>query len=233
MVRCFIHYGSFQMGIKRYLSFDTYGKHIGIFGTTGSGKSYASKLLLAKIVQGDPQAVLYIGDFKGDTDFQFLGTHSSFFKFDDFSKLFELGHRILLDRRSGIDNSRNATILYFDEYSNFLLSIQDKKTREYYESIMSALLNMGRSFGISVIISQQRPDAEFFGKSRDNLNIVINLGFISKEVKSMLFQHDEVLPNLQRGHGYIKIDGRTEQIIVPRYDIEFTNSIIVETIKRK
>ena len=51
---------------------------------------------------------------------------------------------------------------------------------------------LGRSFNVHVIISQQRADAEYFGKARDNFQCVLAMGNLSKEAKEMFFSSCKV-----------------------------------------
>ena len=56
--------------------------HMAIAGATGSGKTYFTKLLLAKIVKYVPASQLYICDAKGDQDFSFLDGADRFARWD-------------------------------------------------------------------------------------------------------------------------------------------------------
>ena len=54
--------------------------HVIVIGSTGAGKTYFSKILLGKIVKYAPDSQLFICDFKGDSDFNFLNGCDRFCK---------------------------------------------------------------------------------------------------------------------------------------------------------
>ena len=64
-------------GIYFPRSIDLKKPHLAIFGSSGSGKTYVSQLLLAKAVLSS--AKLVVADFKGDLEFSFLENQEHFF----------------------------------------------------------------------------------------------------------------------------------------------------------
>lgn len=93
-----------------------------------------------------------------------------------------------------------------------------KKSAEAAKAKLATLLMLGRSFNVHVLISQQRPDAEYFSKARDNFNVVIALGNLSKEAVNMFsgFDKDAMEPVSSIGSGYILTNGTMKSIQVPQ-----------------
>ena len=110
--------------------------------------------------------------------------------------------------------------MYFDEWSAYCnyFNTLNKKMAELEKQKLSSLLALSRSFGLNVIISQQRADAQYFGTARDNFNLVIGLGNLSEESKNMLF-HDfkeQMHPDRNQATGYMLTNGTAlTPIIVP------------------
>lgn len=192
--------------------------HLAIFGSTGSGKTYASKLLLGKISKFIKDSEFIICDYKGDSDFDFLLDKNNFYRFEQVPKGIDKMIEILEKRQKKEDESRNFVLLFFDEWASFLNSLS-KKESDLYKSKLSMLLMLGRSFNLHVIISQQRSDAIHFGTARDNFSVVITLGSLSKESIQMLFSQykNEITPNQSIGNGYILEDGKSlNEILIPK-----------------
>jgi len=71
-------------GIYFPRSIDLKKPHLAIFGSSGSGKTYASQLFLAKAVLNS--AKLVVADFKGDLEFSFLENQEHFYRFERLDK---------------------------------------------------------------------------------------------------------------------------------------------------
>lgn len=205
-----------DFGIPLYIQWNIEGfPHMVIFSSTGSGKTYALRLILGKIALYVPNAQLTVCDFKGDDDFSFLNGNPSFYHFMDVSKGLESFLNILKERQSGADKSI-PQFLVFDEYAAFLTSL-DKKSADATKQSMSSLLMLGRSFNLHVIVSQQRLDAKYFENARDNFSVVIGMGRISKESVEMMFSDfkDEVNRNKGRGEGTLLLGADLFDILIP------------------
>ena len=198
------------------------------------GKTYCVKLLLAKISKYIASSHLTICDYKGDSDFSFLSECERFYRFDRCMQGLNNVYASFLEvQKTGIKNGFH--LLVFDEWGAFINSL-DKKEAEEAKKKLSNLLMLGRSFDFHVLLSQQRLNAEDFGKSRDQFNIVLLLGNASKEVISMLFHDykDYIKNDRQRGTGYILSNGTNFQtIIVPTIkSMEQVNTAIKQAVLR-
>ena len=76
---------------------------------------------------------------------------------------------------------------------------------------------LGRGAGMFVIMALQRADANYI-TGRDNMGNALSLGTISKEAVRMLFPDDtDLIQPKDRGHGYLRTDGKSlQEIVVPR-----------------
>lgn len=223
-----------KRGINHYISidFEKY-PHWAIAGNTGSGKTYASKLLEARIAKDIPDSTLTICDYKGDSDFAFLNGSKRFYRFDNcYDGLCDFYASFLTTQKTG--EKKGCHFFAFDEYASFILNL-DKKEAEDAKKKLAAILMLGRSFGYHVILSQQRMDAEYFSKTRDNFNFIA-LGNLSKEAQEMLFRDfkDNITNDRTRGTGYMLINGSVlKRIVVPHISsMELVNRYIYEAVTR-
>jgi hypothetical protein len=112
-----------------------------------------------------------------------------------------------------------------------------QKVLKKYMSMIATLVLMGRSFNVHCLISTQRPDASYFSSGvRDSIAVVIALGNLSKEGKSMLFKdyEENMFPLFSIGAGYMLINGSEFTAIqVPRIKyIEKMESCIQDILDR-
>lgn len=217
-------------GIKLpvHIDFGVY-PHFLIVGSSGSGKTYFSKALLAKISKYEKQTELVLIDYKGDQDF------SMFSKAYRFDKSFE-GLRYFFGRfkkrQEGIDKERIPLYLFFDEFGAFV-SNQDRKQQEEIKRMIATLLMLGRSFRCHVIVSLQRADSSYFsGGARDNFSLRLGLGRMSPESKKMLFGElsSEIFLG-SRGVGYFQADGfDIKKVVVAKISNELALNQAIEKI---
>lgn len=225
-------YGDYGIGDEPvYWEYEKYA-HMLISGPTGSGKTYALKSILANS-RWTAYVRLYLCDFKND-DFKYAEGAPRYYGFkacaeglNDFYKAFEA-------RQSGADDSRFPLFLVFDEWGAYLSTL-DKKQAEAEKAKLSTLLMLGRSFNVHVIISQQRADAEYFAKARDNFGAIIGMGELSKEAKEMLFSEvkGDMRPVDQIGIGYFLQGAKLRRVWVPNLAGEKDlNDVILRLISR-
>lgn len=236
-------YHLFKKGVPFYweIPLDTNKPHLLCIGSSGSGKTYTATIVLAQALNEYYQAtkklpILLVADYKADTDFDFLEDgYSTFFRFDEVDKALDLAIFILEQRQTKVDCSKRKTILFIDEWGSYISSLTTPKKNEILQKL-ARLTMLGRSFNINLIISNQRGDAEYFQKVRDNFSSVLLLGTISKETSHMFLSDIDVseLSN-PRGVGLLKISGKkvvkvTVPTLLPR-DFERCRKIISLAVK--
>ncbi len=187
-----------------------------VVGSTGSGKTYAVKLIIGRISKFLPGASVTVADFKAD-DFTFLRGCSRYYEFTDCKQGLDDFYNSFLARQQGNNLDRSFSMLVFDEWASFLLNHLDKREAEEAKRKLSTLLMLGRSFNCHILVSQQRADAQYFSTARDNFNTIIALGNISKESAAMFgFNRDSMQPVRQLGGGYMLTNGTDlQEIQVP------------------
>jgi hypothetical protein len=184
-----------------------------MLGNSGSGKSYALRLLLARIVNQIHSSRLWVCDYKNEFLSQsaprYWGYTDVMAGFEDFFSVFE-------DRLNG-NPDRSFCLLLIDEYISWLSSME-KKDGEEVKKRMARLLFMVRSLNMHVILGCQRGMAENFTYgSRDCLNVIF-LGAPSREsVRSFATGEEaEAIKPCGRGAGFVLFDGKPPKgITVP------------------
>lgn len=225
-----------KYGIKKWITWNPKTcPHIVVFGITGSGKTYASKRMLSAVALKFLDAQYYVADFKGDSDFSFLNSSKRFYRFMDCERGLDEFYRHFLRRQSGEDLSRNLVLLFFDEWSSYLLTA-DKRQAEESKKKMSALLQLSRSFNMHVFISQQRIDAVNFNSSRDCLNVKIAFQNLSAESRDMAFREfkEFIKPDRKQGTGVMTTnDSNFVRIVAPTiHDMEKVHFYIKDAVNR-
>ena len=179
-------------------------------GATGSGKTYFFKVLLANLLMQNPEAILYLCDFK-NFDFIELEDCIRYYGYTDVIKGIKEVYQIFNDRLLDKSNKEYKTIILFiDEYSALLSNI-DKKEADEVQKMVSEILFMGRSYKILPIIGLQRADSNLFKNgSRDQFKTIVALGNLSKIQKEMLFPDfkDNMNDTNNVGEGYVYQDGQ-------------------------
>jgi len=210
--------------------------HFLITGASGSGKTFASKYLMASLVAQKPEIDLFIIDYKGDIDFDFFADFQSCYRFDKAKdgilNFLEKFHQ----RQSGADSTRTPLYLFIDEFASFL-TVLDKKETEDFKKKIAELLMLARSFNVHLIMALQRADSAYFlNGARDNFPIRLGLGRLSEESRRMLFpdmQKDDYTP-LKRGQGYLQTDGSNIiKVFVPDYNMKVANNFIAKGLGKK
>ena len=164
--------------------------HILLGGSTGSGKSVLLKLLLMQsLCKG---AEVYIADFKGGVDFPKVWRQRCHMAFTEQDLLYILGQLVaVLEYRKGrlaetgcpdLDAYNKVTgdglprlVFACDEVAEVLdktgRSKEDKELLAQIENRLSTIARLGRAFGIHLIRSTQRPDANIIpGQIKNNMD---------------------------------------------------------------
>lgn len=164
--------------------------HILLGGSTGSGKSVLLKLLLMQsLLKG---AEVYIADFKGGVDFPEVWYNKCRMCFTEKDLLYTLGQLVtVLEYRKGrlaetgckdLDTYNEVTgeslpriVFACDEVAEMLdktgRSKESKEVLAQIENKLATLSRLGRAFGIHLILTTQRPDANILpGQIKNNLD---------------------------------------------------------------
>ena len=179
-------------------------------GSSGSGKSYALKYIMNKLLEYPID--LTFCNFKKSDDFKFLSTYNKYFTFTDCAKgLMNFYDTFKEQQNQDIEFNGKYHILIFDEFPAFVMSttMTDKKQAQTYQVMISELLMLGRSYGFGIWLVMQRPDSFFLPNgARDNFHSTITLGNTSKEVRSMLYSGEDLPDAIYKaGEGICYIDG--------------------------
>lgn len=210
--------------------------HAIICGESGSGKTYAAKLLLGSIRKFVPNAELYVCDYKNDDDFYYLTGNERYWGGDDCEQGLETFYERFESRRKREELDRHHIFLFFDEYQSFLETFEgDSKTKKRGDELKSKfgkIMRMGRSLGVHIICALQNAHANYFPYgARESFKIRLGLGELSPQSRTMLFNDytekikDDEHVNGQ-GRGYMLIKGKLDvlkNVRVPRFNIEKVN----------
>lgn len=211
-------------------------------GMSGSGKSYATNLLFAKISSTeDSQGKVYFSDYKQEDQFSYLRESPRYYPYDRTIEALEIVYEILHKRQSGEDISRNPVTLIWDEYMANILAIQsvDKKKADEVMRKVSEILMLGRSLAVRLVISCQRPDASAFPSgSRLNYGIIVIIGAPIRSIYEMLIpkEYIDVIGdrNFGVGEGVILLQGsRLEFVKIPMVrDTEKMKQVCIDALTK-
>ena len=185
-------------------------------GCSGSGKSYALLYLLGSVLKSNEDIEIFFCDFKNSYDFSFLEDYPHYYSGDNCYDGITEYYRVFCSARQQREFTKKH-LLICDEYPALVnyLQGQDKLNKTKYASevlsAISELLCLGRGIQFYTWIVTQRADNSLFANgARDNFMVVIGLGRLSKEQKSMLFSGEELPERIyQKGEGIILADGRS------------------------
>lgn len=187
--------------------------HILICGMSGSGKTYCELILFARIILANPNGECYFADYKGDNSFVFMRESSHYYPYKRTLEAVDIVYAKLQNRQAGVDKERHSVTLVIDEYISFILALQseDKKKANQVMNMISEILMIGRSLGVRLFISCQRPDAIAFPSgSRLNYGIVMILGAPISSIYEMLmpeFAEKMKGRSFGRGEGTLLLQG--------------------------
>lgn len=189
--------------------------HILLCGMSGSGKSYAEHLLLARLVRAeqDRGGEYYFADYKGDDSFSYLRSCPRYYTYKDTLTALDIVHSRMIARQSGEDATRNPVTLVWDEYMAQALNLmnEDRKAATVIMNKVSETLLLGRSLSVRISVSCQRADAIAFpAGSRLNYGVVCVVGAAVRSIYEMLLpDHLEQVKGRQfgRGEGVVLLQG--------------------------
>ena len=177
-----------------------------VIGATGTGKTVAIKIIMEKIVKFQPDAKIWLLDFKR-FDFKDFSGLPRYYGYTDcvrgLSNYYEAFKR---QQEAGEAVAPNYLII--DEWGSFIMSLE-KKEAELLKGKLAELLMLGRAYQFFPIVGIQRPDAAYFASARDNFQSCLALGNLSPEGRRMAFP-DSVASQIVECHkreGHLYIDG--------------------------
>lgn len=231
----------FQGGVNHYIPWDTTAAgRVLIAGPSGSGKSFLSILMLAKLAKYQPETRLYLLDFKGADEFSFLRDvpGARYFHYLSCVDGLQAAYNEFAARLEG-DRNRTPVFIFADEYNSFIsyLTAQDKKQAAACQMEFSNILFMGRGMRTGVICAVQRPDSIVLPNgSREQFAFRVGLGANqSREFREMLFgdAREKIPPEFvgDVGIGHALIDGQGLQAIkVPTFDLRAAQQAILSIV---
>lgn len=167
--------------------------HILICGMSGSGKSYLTNQIFARLCLYGGK--VYFADFKQDDTFTHLRACKRYYPYDKTLQALDEVYEILHNRQSGTDFSREPITLIWDEYIANILSLlsTDKKKAENVMRNVSEILMIGRSLAVRLVCSSQRADASAFPSgSRLNYGVIAVVGAAIKSIYEMLIPKEYI-----------------------------------------
>ena len=195
--------------------------HGTICGSSGSGKSYLTLMLLRNLlVEYQNDIKLWFMDFKNSSDFSFMNEYAHYYAGVDCAEGLENFYQEYLQVKDGSIIDGKLRIMIFDEWAGFQIwqTHQNKKLAEQYKGYLLEILLMGRSMLCGAWVIMQRNDAKFI-EGREQMFFTIVLGKMSKELKQMILQGEELEQRdvYSCGEGIIRMDSiGTKFIKVPK-----------------
>ena len=191
--------------------------HALVTGASGCGKSWTLLYLIGSLLHSNPETIIFLCDFKGSQDFDFLHSYKYYYKGTNcYNGIMEYYERFNQAREKCSDGARY--ILIVDEYPALVsyLEARDKLNKTMQSKVIlsaiSEILMMGRGTGngFGFWCVTQRADSSWFNSgSRDNFMLIISLGRLSREQGIMLFSGEEIPDRIYKpGQGLLFADGQ-------------------------
>jgi len=199
-----------RLGKEKWIGINyTISPHCLWAGRTGSGKSVAAKILLARtsiLAPPEMQPVeITIIDPKEDIDFDYLEGMPRYYRGERSPQGFNDIYNSYIRRKEKIDKTTNLKVLFVDEFSSLISLISEKKEREEVQRKLGLMLMLSRSRRFSIQMATHQPSAKLFGEnstaSREQFGSVCLLGDAGSETQAMLF--DSVSREQIKQHGSI------------------------------
>jgi len=156
---------------------------------SGSGKSFATKILLARFALANIKNDIYFADYKQDDQFSSFRNCSRYYPYKKSLEALDIVYEKMYKRQTNEDKDRYPITLIWDEYVANILALQaeDKKAAALAMTKVSEILMLGRSLSVRMFTSCQRPDAAVFAYgSRLNYGIQVILGAPIRSIYEML-----------------------------------------------
>lgn len=204
-----------------------------VIGATGTGKTVAIKVIMAKISKFQPDAKFWLLDFKTFDFRDFSGLPRYYGYSNCVQGLNDYYEAFKRQQEAGVVVGPNYLVI--DEWASFIMSLE-KKEAEQCKAKLAELLMLGRAYQFFPIVGIQRPDAAYFASSRDNFQTCLALGNLSPEGRRMVFP-DSVAGQIieckkREGHLYIDGVGLEKVRIANIPDMDALDKTIKEAMQR-
>ncbi len=175
-------------------------------GATGTGKTVAIKILMAKIAKYQPDAKIWLLDFKRFDFRDFAGLPRYYAYTDCIRGLNDYYDAFKKQQEAGTADDSNYLVI--DEWGSFIMSLE-KKEAEQLKGKLAELLMLGRAYHFFPIVGIQRPDSAYFATARDNFQACLALGNLSPEGRRMAFPDSATgqIFECHKREGHLYIDG--------------------------
>lgn len=178
--------------------------HWQICGGSGSGKSYLLLMLLRDILTHFGADIkFWLLDFKASPDFDLMDGYERYYTGEGCVDGLEDFYSEYLRVKSGEIQDGKIRLMLFDEWAGFIVyeTQKDKKRAERLKGYLLEVLLLGRSMLCGVWVIMQRNDARYI-EGRDQFFVTIALGKMSREMKLMVMQGDELEQREVPGRGH-------------------------------
>ena len=193
-----------------------------LVGKSGSGKSLSTLWYIHNALS-KCESSIYIADFKGGKEYVAFRDTDIYANGDKAIEMIRKFYEYYLLIRSGEKKLEQHMTIVVEEWFGLLayLDLKDKAVKKELMLKIGEILALGRGLGIGCWLCVQRASAELFPQgSREQFQIILSYGRISKEQRTMLFAGEDidVSRNYSAGQGLVLIDGQqsgVQEIIVP------------------
>jgi len=210
--------------------------HFGIFGSTGSGKSFLAQLLTIQFIRKGFEVSIYDvkQSYSAFTDYvdnyitEPTEILNSLLSVADEMKERQSALRDILKtnpRALAVDYGYKPKIVLIEEYIGLKTMLaNDKEATKKLENTIKEISVLARSVNISLFIVAQSSNVDLIDASiKNNLNKIF-LGYLASNIQVSTFGNGVEVPTfnkIKKGYGYIQLD-KVEQIKVPNviYSVE-------------
>lgn len=210
-------YNAYQLGVPlgvRWTPSPTNPVHWLVVGPSGTGKTWYSASLAARMVLHVPDVKIWIASYKDDDFFQYChGVEGVRYRYFDGSVEAIREFKDVLDARLGGDPDRSFRLLWIDELAAMVTGLP-KAESTYVKDAVSMTLQAGRSLNCQILVSVPRADSVYFNNgSKENFGNIVFLGpHISKEAAAMFGVERATLSPVRGRAGYYIVNGNSEEI---------------------